>query len=128
MTDSSKSAVSPRLRELAAHGGAAALIAAVWHLGYDLTVTIIGWADFRGNLQFISTGNIAGDDRVALIVMDYPRRQRLKIYGRARVAYAEEEPELVARLEIPDYDAVVQRAVIVTVAAYDWNCQPRSSE
>jgi predicted pyridoxine 5'-phosphate oxidase superfamily flavin-nucleotide-binding protein len=58
-----------------------------------------------------------------MIVMDYPHRERLKIYGHARVAYAEEEPELVARLSVPDYDAVVQRAVVVTVAAFDWNCQ-----
>jgi len=83
----------------------------------------IGWADFRGNLQYISTGNLAGNDRVALIVLDYPNRQRLKIYGRARVAYLEEEPDLVAQLELPEYDAVVQRAVIVTVEAFDWNCQ-----
>lgn len=83
----------------------------------------IGWADFRGNLQYISTGNIAGNDRVALIVMDYPNRQRLKIYGHARVSYAEDEPDLVRRLTLPDDDAVVQRAVVVSVAAFDWNCQ-----
>lgn len=83
----------------------------------------IGWADFRGNLQYISTGNVAGDDRVALIVMDYPNRQRLKIFGRARVAYAEDEPGLVSQLSLPTYDAVVQRAVVVSVAAFDWNCQ-----
>jgi predicted pyridoxine 5'-phosphate oxidase superfamily flavin-nucleotide-binding protein len=92
----------------------------------------IGWADFQGNLQYISTGNLAGSDRVALIVMDYPNRQRLKIYGRVRVAFAEEEPELVASVTVPDYDAVVQRAVIVTVQAFDWNCPqhitPRYSE
>jgi predicted pyridoxine 5'-phosphate oxidase superfamily flavin-nucleotide-binding protein len=82
----------------------------------------IGWADFRGNLQYISTGNLAGNDRVALIVMDYPHRQRLKIYGHARVAYAEDEPEVVEQLRMPDYDAVVQRAVVVAVAAFDWNC------
>jgi predicted pyridoxine 5'-phosphate oxidase superfamily flavin-nucleotide-binding protein len=83
----------------------------------------IAWADFRGNLQYISTGNLAGDDRAALIVLDYPTRQRLKIYGHARVAYAEDDPELTARLTPPDYDAVVQRAVVVSVAAFDWNCQ-----
>jgi predicted pyridoxine 5'-phosphate oxidase superfamily flavin-nucleotide-binding protein len=83
----------------------------------------IGWADFRGNLQYISTGNVATNDRVALIVMDYPNRQRLKLYGHARVAYVEDEPDLVARLTLPDYDAVVQRAVIVSVEAFDWNCQ-----
>ena len=82
----------------------------------------IGWADFRGNLQYISTGNLATNDRVALIVMDYPHRERLKIYGRARVAYIEDEPELVAQLALPDYQAVPQRAVVVTVEAFDWNC------
>ena len=82
----------------------------------------LGWADFRGNLQYVSTGNLAGDDRVALIIMDYPNRQRLKVFGHARVAYAEDEPELVTRLTLPDHEAVVQRAVVVTVAAFDWNC------
>lgn len=82
----------------------------------------VGWADFRGNLQHISTGNVAGNDRVALIVMDYPERQRLKVYGHARVAYVEDEPDLVDRLTVPGYVAVVQRAVVVSVAAYDWNC------
>jgi predicted pyridoxine 5'-phosphate oxidase superfamily flavin-nucleotide-binding protein len=83
----------------------------------------IGWADFRGNLQYISVGNLAGDDRVALIIMDYPHRTRLKIYGHARVADVEDEPELVEQLRVPGYGAVVQRAVVVTVAAFDWNCQ-----
>lgn len=83
----------------------------------------IGWADFRGNLQYISTGNLATQDRVALIVMDYPNRQRLKIFGRARVAFVEDEPELVERLTVADYEAVVQRGVVVSVEAFDWNCQ-----
>ena len=83
----------------------------------------IGWADFRGNLQYVSMGNLVHNDRMAMIVMDYPNRQRLKIYGRARVAYQEEEPDLVANLTLPEYDAVVQRAVIVSVEAHDWNCQ-----
>lgn len=83
----------------------------------------IGWADFRGNLQYISVGNLAGNDRVSLIAMDYPNRQRLKIYGHARVVSVEDEPALVGRLTMPDYDAVVQRAVIVSVTAFDWNCQ-----
>src|SRR5271165_4641020 len=74
----------------------------------------VGWADFRGNLQYISTGNLRSDDRVALIVMDYPNRQRLKIY---------KVPELVAQLTRQRYDAVIERAVIVQVEAFDWNCQ-----
>ena len=82
----------------------------------------IGWADFRGNLQYVTVGNLAGDARVALLVVDFAARRRLKIFGRARVAYADEEPELVAGLASPEYDAVVERAVVISVAAYDWNC------
>jgi hypothetical protein len=83
----------------------------------------IGWADFQGNLQYISTGNVAGDDRVALIVMDYPHRRRLKIYGHAQVVYADDDAELIADLTMPDYPAVIERGVLVTVEAFDWNCQ-----
>jgi predicted pyridoxine 5'-phosphate oxidase superfamily flavin-nucleotide-binding protein len=82
----------------------------------------IGWADFRGNLQYISTGNVAGDDRVALIAMDYAQQRRLKIYGHARVVSAEEDPTLVRSFTDPAYDAVVERVVLVTVEAFDWNC------
>jgi predicted pyridoxine 5'-phosphate oxidase superfamily flavin-nucleotide-binding protein len=83
----------------------------------------IGWADFRGNLQYISTGNVRGDDRVAIIALDYAHQRRLKIYGHARVVTSAEDPELVKSLTDPTYDAVVERAVLVDVEAYDWNCQ-----
>jgi predicted pyridoxine 5'-phosphate oxidase superfamily flavin-nucleotide-binding protein len=83
----------------------------------------IGWADFRGNLQYISTGNVSGDDRVAIIALDYAHQRRLKIYGHARVVTSAEDPELVKSLTDPTYDAVVERAVLVQVEAYDWNCQ-----
>jgi uncharacterized protein len=82
----------------------------------------IGWADFRGNLQYISTGNVSGEDRIALIAVDYAHRRRLKIYGRARIVGADEDPELMATLQPASYDAVVERAVLVSVEAYDWNC------
>ncbi|WP_148615598.1 pyridoxamine 5'-phosphate oxidase family protein [Nocardioides rubriscoriae] len=82
----------------------------------------IAWADLRGNLQYVSTGNLAGDDRVSLIVMDYAHRRRLKIFGRARVVTAQEDPALAARLAQDDADGVVERSVVVTVEAYDWNC------
>jgi uncharacterized protein len=82
----------------------------------------IGWADFRGNLQYVSTGNLATNDRVALIVLDYRRQQRLKIYGRARIVRTEDDPELVAQLNDPSYDAIVERGVLITVDAFDWNC------
>jgi predicted pyridoxine 5'-phosphate oxidase superfamily flavin-nucleotide-binding protein len=83
----------------------------------------VGWADFRGNLQYISTGNLRSDDRVALIVMDYPNRQRLKIYGHATIHEADKVPELVAQLTPQRYDAVIERAVLIQVEAFDWNCQ-----
>jgi predicted pyridoxine 5'-phosphate oxidase superfamily flavin-nucleotide-binding protein len=82
----------------------------------------IGWADFRGNLQYVSTGNVSGDDRVAIIALDYANQRRLKIFGHARIVTVDEDPELVKSLTDDTYDAVVERAVLVTVEAYDWNC------
>jgi uncharacterized protein len=83
----------------------------------------VGWADFRGNLQYITTGNVAGDDRVALIILDYAQRRRLKIFGHARVVTVADDAALVESFADPGYDAEVQRAVLVTVEAFDWNCQ-----
>jgi len=92
----------------------------------------IGYADFRGNRQYLSVGNLAGNDRVALILMDHADRRRLKIWARARIVHREEDPELLAALEMPDYRARVERAVLLTVEAFDWNCpqhiEPRFTE
>lgn len=85
-----------------------------------LDETTIGFADFRGNRQYISAGNLAGDPRVALILMDYANRARLKILGRARLV--EGDPALLERLAVPSYDARVERAVLIEVAGFDWNC------
>ncbi|TPG28225.1 pyridoxamine 5'-phosphate oxidase family protein [Mycolicibacterium hodleri] len=82
----------------------------------------IGWADFRGNLQYVSTGNLTGDDRVALIAMDYVQQRRLKIYGHARIVTAEQDPTLITTFADPAYDAVIERAVLISVDAFDWNC------
>jgi len=82
----------------------------------------IGYADFRGNRQYVSVGNLARNDRVALILTDYPNRARLKILGHARPVEAAEDPELVARLAVPGYRARPERAVLITVAGFDWNC------
>jgi uncharacterized protein len=82
----------------------------------------IAWADFRGNRQYISTGNIAHDDRVALFFMDYPHQSRLKVFGRATIVDVRQHPELAAALAVPGYRAVIERAVSVTVVSYDWNC------
>ncbi len=82
----------------------------------------IGWADFRGNRQYISTGNMADNDRVALFFMDYPHRSRLKIYGRASVVDVRRRPDLQEDLRLPGYRAIIERMVTVTVVSYDWNC------
>ncbi|NJD34831.1 MAG: pyridoxamine 5'-phosphate oxidase [Betaproteobacteria bacterium] len=82
----------------------------------------IGYADFSGNRQYISVGNLDGDDRVSLFLMDYPGQRRLKIWGRARLIDETTEPDLVARLESPSYRAPVERGVVITVEAFDWNC------
>jgi uncharacterized protein len=82
----------------------------------------LGFADFRGNKQYISVGNLNADDRVSLFIMDYPNRQRLKLWARARIVHAEEDAELVEKLELPGYEARVERGIILTVEAVDWNC------
>lgn len=82
----------------------------------------LGYADFRGNLQYISTGNLSVNDRAALILMDYPNRQRLKILARAEIKDAREAPELVEELEMPNYKAKIERVVLLHVEAFDWNC------
>lgn len=87
-----------------------------------LDVHTFGWADFRGNLQYISTGNLSNDGRVALFFMDYPHRRRLKVFGHARVVFTQDDPTLPARLAVPGDPSVVERAVLITVDAFDWNC------
>ena len=82
----------------------------------------IGYADFSGNRQYISVGNLDGDDRISLFLMDYLAQRRLKIWGRARLIDESTEPALLARLESPDYRARVERGVVITVEAFDWNC------
>lgn len=87
-----------------------------------LDAKTIAYADFRGNRQYLSVGNLQGDDRVALILVDYPNRRRLKVWGHARTVDIADDPELVAGLHDPAYRARPERAVVITVAALDWNC------
>jgi len=81
----------------------------------------IGFADFRGNRQYISTGNFKNNDRVSLILLDYPNRARLKILGRTRII-GNEQADTLKQLEVPGYRAVVERGILITVEAFDWNC------
>ncbi len=80
----------------------------------------LGFADFKGNLQYISVGNLIECDRVFLFLMDYAHRRRLKIWGRAKVV--DRDPELLAKLSVPNYPAEVERGIIITIEAMSWNC------
>jgi len=82
----------------------------------------LGYADFRGNLQYITMGNLKHNNRVALFLMDYPNRRRLKIMARAEVFDAADRPEMIERLEDPNYRARIERGVIYHIEAFDWNC------
>ena len=88
--------------------------------------------DFRGNRQYISTGNLAANDRAALILMDYPHRRRLKIYAHVEARDLGADPELATKLALPEYRAKVERGLIIHLVAFDWNCPqhivPRFSE
>jgi uncharacterized protein len=83
---------------------------------------LIGFADFKGNRQLLSTGNLGITDRVALFMMDYPQRTRLKLLGHARVLDAREHPELVDQLAPEPLRGKVERLFLVQVISYDWNC------
>lgn len=91
----------------------------------------LGFADLRGNRQYVSVGNVLHDDRVALFFMDYPERARLKLLGHARLV-GPERPELLAALAPPPGEGQVERAFLIEVAAFDWNCSqhitPRFTE
>ena len=82
----------------------------------------LAFADFAGNRQYISLGNVGADDRVALFLMDYPNRARLKILAHMQVRDLAADPDLAARLIVPGYKAKVERAFVLTLEAFDWNC------
>ena len=87
-----------------------------------LDANTLGYADFRGNQQYISVGNLLENKKAALILMDYANRQRLKILTRIEVKDAADAPELIAKLAVPEYKAKIERAMILRVEAFDWNC------
>ncbi len=84
--------------------------------------TTLAFADFRGNRQYISLGNVTANGRVALLIMDYPNRRRLKIYARIEVKDLNANPELAKTLTLPGYRAKPERAFLLHVEAFDWNC------
>jgi predicted pyridoxine 5'-phosphate oxidase superfamily flavin-nucleotide-binding protein len=80
----------------------------------------LGFADYRGNVQYISVGNLAEHDKAFLFLMDYRNRRRLKILGRARIV--ENDPTILAQVQDADYAATVERAIIFEIEGWDWNC------
>ncbi|MBE0580093.1 pyridoxamine 5'-phosphate oxidase family protein [Devosia sp.] len=82
----------------------------------------LAFADYRGNRQYISLGNLSTDDRVALILMDYAGRQRLKIYARLDVVALDADQALAAQVTIPGYKAAQERILKLRLEAFDWNC------
>lgn len=93
--------------------------------------TQIGFGDYRGNRQYISTGNLKGDGRVALFLMDYPRKSRLKLIGHAKIVTADDAPDLAQHLQLPG-SGRIERLFTIDIEAFDWNCPqfitPRFSE
>lgn len=84
--------------------------------------TQLAFADYKGNRQMLSTGNLEASDRVALFLMDYPRRERLKILGHARVEDARQHPGLVVQMAEPEVRGIVERVCLIEVVSFDWNC------
>jgi predicted pyridoxine 5'-phosphate oxidase superfamily flavin-nucleotide-binding protein len=84
--------------------------------------TTLAFADYRGNRQYISLGNLAGDDRASLILMDYAGRARLKIFAHVEPVPLESDPALAALLVTPGYKAKPERILLLHLVAFDWNC------
>ena len=92
----------------------------------------LAFADYRGNRQHISTGNLAADDRACLFLMDYPHRARLKIYAHVETLALDDDPDLTALVTMSDYKAKLERIFRLRLQTFDWNCQqhitPRFTE
>jgi predicted pyridoxine 5'-phosphate oxidase superfamily flavin-nucleotide-binding protein len=81
----------------------------------------IGFADFTGNRQYVSVGNLQTDDRASLFFMDYPNQTRLKLLGHVRLIEPSDS-KFLERLQVPDYGARIERGMVITIEGYDWNC------
>ena len=92
----------------------------------------LGFLDFKGNRQYISLGNLRANNRAALFLMDYPNRARLKVYARVEIKDLAADDALIAALAVPGYRARPERAIVLHLEAFDWNCSqhivPRFTE
>lgn len=82
----------------------------------------LGIIDYKGNAQYVTLGNIATNNNVALIMVDYPTRTRLKLYAKARVVELEDDPVLYAQLNVEGSSSRPERMILFEIDAYDWNC------
>ena len=82
----------------------------------------LGFIDFSGNKQYITVGDIQNHDKVALIMVDYPKRERLKIYAMAEIVALGDRPGLKERLDLQGYKARPERIILYHIEAFDWNC------
>jgi len=88
-----------------------------------LAPDLIGFADLRGNKQYISVGNLSHDNRVALFFMDYPNQTRLKILGHAEIHEHDDlAPALIEQFRTAEPNAIIERAILIHVSGFDWNC------
>lgn len=82
----------------------------------------IAFVDFSGNKQYISVGNIKTETKVALIMVSYPHKARLKLFAKARIVELSDDPELLSRIDVSGYKHKPERMIVLEIAAYDWNC------
>ena len=92
----------------------------------------LAFADYAGNKQYITTGNLVTSDKASLFLMDYPNQARLKLIGHARAIGLEDDPALTAQVTRVSYRARLERVLVIELVAYDWNCSqhiaPRYTE
>jgi uncharacterized protein len=87
----------------------------------------IAMPDFRGNKQYVSVGNLTKDDRVSLFFMDYANKTRLKLLGRVALVGLD-KPDIIEKLQMPDYRGHIERGFVITVEGFDWNCPQHITE
>lgn len=83
----------------------------------------LAYADFRGNTQLVSVGNLSKNDRCSIILMDYANRRRLKLIGHIHVGEAvETDAKILEKIDMSGYSAVIERIFLIDLVAFDWNC------
>lgn len=87
-----------------------------------LDANTLGIVDFEGNKQYISVGNLQTHPQVSMIMVDYPRQARLKLYADARIVELKDDPALFQQLDPADYPHQPERMILFEIQAYDWNC------